>query len=150
MLILFSFIILLGQIVFAIGCSLDSFTLMLIGRLIFGLGGESLGVAQSTLVVAWFKARELAFALGINLSVARLGSVINNEVSPIIADKSNVAYSLWFGVAVCVISFLCTLAVVPIDQRADQLVAAKAQATSSNRRKSICTDVREFRYVEEA
>ena len=48
--------------------------------MLFGFGGESLTVAQSTLVAEWFKDKELAFALGINLSIARLGSVVNNSV----------------------------------------------------------------------
>ena len=33
---------------------------MLVGRAIFGLGGESLSVAQSAFVTRWFQNRELA------------------------------------------------------------------------------------------
>ena len=55
---------------------------MLCGRVVFGFGGESLTVAQSALVAVWFQDKELAFALGLNLSIARIGGVINNVVSP--------------------------------------------------------------------
>ena len=55
---------------------------MLAGRVLFGLGGESMSVAQSAIVSQWFKGKELAMALGLNLSISRLGSVINGIVIP--------------------------------------------------------------------
>jgi len=42
--ILFSTLICIGQAVFALGCSAGAYWLALLGRFIFGLGGESLGV----------------------------------------------------------------------------------------------------------
>src|SRR6267378_3510459 len=47
---------------------------MAIGRLIFGLGAESLIVAVTTAVAKWFRGKELSFAFGINLMIARLGT----------------------------------------------------------------------------
>jgi MFS family permease len=47
---------------------------MATGRLIFGLGAESMIVAITTIIARWFKGKELSFAFGLNLSVARLGS----------------------------------------------------------------------------
>ena len=44
------------------------------GRLIFGLGAESLIVAVTTAIAKWFRGKELSFAFGINLTIARLGS----------------------------------------------------------------------------
>jgi MFS family permease len=44
------------------------------GRLIFGLGAESLIVAVTTAVAKWFRGKELSFAFGINLMLARAGS----------------------------------------------------------------------------
>jgi MFS family permease len=49
-------------------------TTMAVGRLIFGLGAESLIVAVTTILARWFKGKELSFAFGINLTIARLGS----------------------------------------------------------------------------
>lgn len=47
---------------------------MATGRLIFGLGAESLIVAITTVIAKWFKGKELSFAFGLNLTIARLGS----------------------------------------------------------------------------
>jgi MFS family permease len=50
-------------------------TVMLIARLLLGIGSEPLIVAITTALAKWFKGRELSFAFGINLTIARLGSV---------------------------------------------------------------------------
>lgn len=61
-----------GQIVFAIGAYVNKVWLMDVGRFIFGIGGESLAVAQNTYAVAWFFGRELNLVFGLQLSIARL------------------------------------------------------------------------------
>lgn len=47
---------------------------MAAGRLVFGLGAESLIVAVTTVLGRWFKGKQLSFAFGINLTIARLGT----------------------------------------------------------------------------
>jgi len=47
---------------------------MAAGRLVFGLGAESLIVAITTAIAKWFRGKELSFAFGVNLTIARLGS----------------------------------------------------------------------------
>jgi MFS family permease len=98
--------ILAGQVLVAMGAQAESFYLMLFGRFVFGLGGESLCVSQSAMVQQWFckslddecQPRDgmgkpvkkfsakfglgLAFAMGLNLSLARGGSALNNWASP--------------------------------------------------------------------
>ena len=48
---------------------------MITGRTILGLGAESMIVAVTTALAKWFKGKELSFAFGINLTIARLASV---------------------------------------------------------------------------
>ncbi|NIM18931.1 MAG: MFS transporter [Candidatus Latescibacteria bacterium] len=50
--------------------------IMASGRLIFGIGAESLIVAVTTALARWFKGKELSFAFGVNLTIARLGSYL--------------------------------------------------------------------------
>jgi len=45
------------------------------GRFLLGLGAEPLIVAITCALAKWFKGKELAFAMGLNLTIARLGSV---------------------------------------------------------------------------
>ena len=52
--IVFCGCILVGQFIFAVGVFAGSFPIMIAGRVVFGLGGESLCVGQSALVQQWF------------------------------------------------------------------------------------------------
>jgi MFS family permease len=48
---------------------------MAAGRFVLGMGSEPLIVAITTAAAKWFKGKELSFALAINLTLGRLGSV---------------------------------------------------------------------------
>jgi MFS family permease len=69
--LLFTAICMVGTTVTALS---SSFEVMAAGRLIFGLGAESMIVAVTTALGQWFVGRQLGFAFGINLSIARAGS----------------------------------------------------------------------------
>ena len=58
----------------AITAATGEFVIMAAGRLIFGIGAESLIVSVTTAIARWFKGKELSFAFGANLTIARLGS----------------------------------------------------------------------------
>ena len=105
----------IGQLVFAIGGYKESYAIMMLGRFIFGLGGESMTVAQSAIVSAWFQGKELSFAFGINLSVARIGSSINGPVETTIADNSSVGTALLVGFFICCFSLIMAFLLVWID-----------------------------------
>ena len=49
----FALFIVIGQIIFALGGFFDALWIMEIGRFVFGIGGESLAVAQNTYAVSW-------------------------------------------------------------------------------------------------
>ena len=68
---IFALLCLLGAV---ITVSSGTLLVMATGRLVFGLGAESLIVAVTTAIARWFKGKELSFAFGINLTIARLGS----------------------------------------------------------------------------
>jgi MFS family permease len=69
--LMFGAICVLGAIVTALS---PSFYVMAFGRLLFGVGAESMIVAITVAIGQWFVGRQLGFAFGVNLSIARLGS----------------------------------------------------------------------------
>ena len=103
--LIFTALIMMGSIVTAIT---GNIWLMSAGRLIFGLGAESMIVAITTIIARWFKGKELSFAFGLNLTVARLGSFLAlNSPS---WGKSLYEYwqsPLWITVAGGVFAFIC-------------------------------------------
>lgn len=58
----------------AITASSGTLAVMAAGRLIFGMGAESLNVAVTAALARWFKGKELSFAFGLNLTICRLGT----------------------------------------------------------------------------
>lgn len=52
-----------------------NYKILLAGRFLLGIGGEPLSVAVTTALARWFSGRELAFALGLNLTISRLGTM---------------------------------------------------------------------------
>ena len=107
----------LGQTLFSIGVMTKSYLFMHAGRFFFGLGGESLSVAQSRITTRWFRGKELAMAIGINLAFGRLGSVLNDIVSPWLAYGVDVPFAVWFGTLTCILSFGCCYALVRLDKK---------------------------------
>lgn len=93
----YSSCLLLGQSLFAIGSSHKSWKTMLVGRAIFGLGGEAICVANSTLLTKLFDVSERAFAFGALTAIARLGSVLNSWVSPKVAHARTTPWALGMG-----------------------------------------------------
>jgi MFS family permease len=71
----------------------SDFTVMLVARFLLGIGSEPLIVAITTALAKWFKGKELSFAFGINLTIARLGSV-SADWSP---TWAGFAYKGWQG-----------------------------------------------------
>jgi len=87
-LFIFGMICFLGSIVTVLAGKLP---VMAGGRLIFGLGAESLIVAVTTAVAKWFRGKELSFAFGINLMISRAGTLLAQQ-SP---SWAGFAYNYW-------------------------------------------------------
>ncbi|MDP2436245.1 MAG: MFS transporter [archaeon] len=107
-------LVFIGQTVFALGIMGQAYTWCVIGRFIFGLGGESLTVAQNTFTARWFDGKTLALAFGMVLAFSRIGSAINFAVTPVLADIG-VPFSVWFGTFLCLLSLLFTFGCSTLD-----------------------------------
>ena len=84
--------------------------IMATGRLVFGMGAESLIVAITTALAQWFKGKELSFAFGVNLTVCRIGSFAAlNSPSWAKAAYVNWRYPFLIGVGMCT---LCVVGAV--------------------------------------
>lgn len=93
---------------------------MIAGRVLFGMGGECMCVAQSSIVSIWFKGKELAFALGLNLSVSRLGSVANAAIVPGVYESEGLGVALSVGFVLCLFSLACAFGLVALDSRREK------------------------------
>lgn len=83
--------------------------LMMVSMAIFGLGGESLSVAQKSMLASWFRDSkdfpQLAFATGLTLTFGYVGVIVNRWTVPAIASSS-VPHAFLFNFVVCFGSFV--------------------------------------------
>jgi len=114
--VLFSFLALAGNIVFAVGMSTKIWWVMYIGRIMHGCGGISICISALALLAEWFTGKELALAFGCELSVCRLSGVMSNLVNPRVAEVRDVEAALWLGVLMCAVSLVGALMVHPMDR----------------------------------
>lgn len=77
--LLFGAIAAAGALVIALAPRWGGFAGMAAGRFVLGLGSEPLFVAITAALGRWFKGKELSFAMALNVSFARLGSVAAND-----------------------------------------------------------------------
>lgn len=138
---LFLGLCLIGSALFALGASLTGSTgstryiIMFAGRFIFGLGGGSITVVQNAITAKWFKGREMAFAFGCTLTISRIGSVINYDVTSLIYEKAEDAQpgfglgiTLWVGSALVALSYLAAFCIVCLENKATAQVQYQALA----------------------
>lgn len=66
-----------------------SLSIAYVGCMLFGLGSEIAGVAVTRSIAKWFKGRNMAFAMGLQLAIARLGTAFALVISPkLVAAKT--------------------------------------------------------------
>ncbi|KAF7218515.1 lysosomal dipeptide transporter MFSD1 isoform X2 [Nothobranchius furzeri] len=149
--IIFSLFVCVGQVIFAAGAWTNHFWLMEAGRFVFGIGGESLAVAQNTYAVNWFKGKELNLVFGLQLSMARLGSTVNMNIMGWVYSKVALAVgssghtalgvSLMIAGGTCVFSLICALVLAFLDKRAERILQKEQGKTDEVIR---LTDVKDF------
>jgi len=94
---------------------------MIISRGIFGIGGENLIVTTSSLIGLWFKEKELAFALGLNFSIARISGTINNSSQNAMykASGNKLHLGYFVGFLITFYTTICAFASFILDKKAD-------------------------------
>ena len=71
-----------------------------IGFMFFGCGVEMAGITVSRGIVKWFKGKEMALAMGVEMAIARIGVAVVVLGSPVLANISPVSVSRPVAVAV--------------------------------------------------
>ncbi|XP_061073946.1 major facilitator superfamily domain-containing protein 1 isoform X2 [Conger conger] len=149
--VIFSLFVCIGQVIFAAGALWNAFWLMELGRFVFGIGGESLAVAQNTYAVSWFKGKELNLVFGLQLSMARLGSTVNMNIMGWVygrmesllgsAGHVTLGVSLMIAGVTCVFSLVCALILAFLDRRAERILNKEQGKTGEVIK---LTDVKDF------
>jgi MFS family permease len=92
------------------------------GRVLFGVGSESMIVAQSAIAARWFTGKELAMAFGITLTIARLGTLFSFNTEELLATRFGWREALWIAAALCLFSLICNWLYTLMDRHAEPIL----------------------------
>ena len=110
-----------------------------LGYAIFGIGVEMTGITVSKTIVKWFKGKELALAMGMEMSIARLGASVAFFFSASIAGykevgdgiiEGNLMNTAYVGIAFLCIGLLTFLVYTFMDKKLDKQLDAGSEAAS--------------------
>ncbi len=115
-----------------------------IGYAIFGVGIEIAGITVSKIIVKWFKGRELALAMGLEMACARIGTALALAVTPMISEAfgKSVSVPVLLGLALLCIGLVSFLVFVVMDTRRDRELQEALQKEEPFRVRDILDIVR--------
>lgn len=92
-----------------------------IGFMIFGCGAEMAGITVSRGIVKWFKGKEMALAMGIEMAIARVGVAVVVIASPAIASIKpiDVSRPLAYELLLLIIGLICFIVYGFMDKKLD-------------------------------
>ncbi len=111
--------------------------LAMFGFMIFGCGCEMAGTTVSKILAKWFKGKEMALAMGIEMSIARLGVFAAMWLAPVFASRfalpdgtQSVVAPLLFSACLLVVGLLNFTIFTIMDNRFDKQLVAIGEATA--------------------
>ena len=111
-----------GSMVHIFGVSISTQVLWAsIGYAIFGVGIEIAGITVSKIIVKWFKGKELALAMGLEMACARIGTALALGVTPLLAAHfKSVSMPILLGLLLLCIGMISFVVFVVMDAKRDQ------------------------------
>ncbi len=105
------------------------------GFMIFGCGCEMAGTTVSKVLAKWFKGKEMALAMGLEMSIARIGVFAAMFFSPLISKRfgidglDSVTAPFLFSALLLVVGLLNYLVFCVMDAKFDKQLVALGQST---------------------
>jgi len=103
--------------------------LAFVGFAIFGVGVEMAGITVSKTIVKWFRGKEMALAMGLEMAVARLGVFAVFRLTPIFADNGGPANSVFWGMLFLCIGFMTFFIYTFMDKKLEKQTGESLEAS---------------------
>lgn len=107
------------------------------GFMIFGCGCEMAGTVVSKILAKWFKGKEMALAMGLEMAIARLGVFAAMWIVPMISNHysidgvGSVAMPIAFGACLLLIGLINFFVFTVMDTRFDKQLVVIGEATET-------------------
>lgn len=115
-LIAFTLIVCVGQSIFVYGVDKKISWAMLVGRIIFGVGAETLEVGQADILNNWFDSHHLSTAYGLTISFQRLVTTLMFNISPVLAETVSTPFAFEVGLWVCLAGLIASIILVYLNR----------------------------------
>ena len=104
-----------------------------IGMGIYGVGAEIAGITVTKIIAKWFVGYELALAMGLQLSLARLGTGLAYGATPAVVKicGGNVGIAVLVGLVLLMIGLVLYLVYCIYDRRLDRQIAREGVSDGS-------------------
>lgn len=103
------------------------------GFMIFGCGCEMAGTTVSKAIAKWFKGKEMALAMGLEMAIARIGVFAIFSISPLLAEKmGSVAAPVGFCTALLFIGLITFTVFSFMDKKLDRQLGEGTKETASD------------------
>jgi predicted MFS family arabinose efflux permease len=115
-----------------------------LGFMIFGCGCEMAGTTVSKAIAKWFKGKEMAMAMGVEMAIARVGVFAIFSLSPVIRESfGDVTIPVAFCLALLVIGLLNYMVFSIMDKKLDkQMNEAGISCNEENEEEFKFSDVK--------
>lgn len=97
------------------------------GYSIFGVGAEVAGITVSKIIAKWFRGKEMATAMGVQVALARIGSQAAYSVAIPLARNFSIDTPLLIGFVLLVGGLIAFFAFSVMDKKLDKQVEASAE-----------------------
>ena len=103
------------------------------GYSVFGVGAEVAGITVSKIIAKWFKDKELALAMGVQVALARIGSQVAYAVAIPVARNYNLDTPLLIGSVLLVGGMISFIAFSFMDRKLDRQVKISVESSADEK-----------------
>ncbi len=112
------------------------------GYSIFGVGAEVAGITVTKIIAKWFKGKELATAMGVQVALARIGSQVGYAVAIPMARSLGLSAPVLLGLVLLIGGLVAFFAFSVMDKKLDKQLETASADTEDESEKFSFKDVK--------
>jgi len=116
-----------------------------VGYAIFGVGVETAGITVSKIIVKWFKGKEMALAMGLEMATARIGTTLALATSaPIARGLGHVSMPVLVCLIMLCIGLIAFFIYCGMDKKLDASIAATDTRTEAEKNEESSFELKDI------
>ena len=103
-----------------------------LGFAVFGVGAETAGVTVTKIIARWFKGKEIALAMGLQVATARIGTALALALTVKLSRHFHeISAPLLFGMLLLCVGLMAFLVFCVMDRRLDKSIESEDRETTA-------------------